>query len=1155
MQIKDIFSRDIDRDIKEVIKVDEKSSILDEVEEYVATEHITDQLLSVLDKYQETVLQPSDEINLWVSGFFGSGKSSFAKVLGYLLSNAQAGDTTVAERFFALNESPKAKALLTHIHLHAPTEAVLLDLNTAQTAFADGESIVLTIYRRLLGSLDYSTDLSLSELEFALEQTKELAAFKDKYAKVYSVSWESRRNVILAKNEASRVLHELDPQTYPAADSWAKTATPPPVSAKWFATRAMELLRRRRPNKKRLILIVDEVGQYVASSTDRMRDLQGLAEECQKTRGALWLLATSQEKLTDIVDGLDGKKTEFAKAKDRFPIRVDLLSSDIDEVTGKRILDKTTEGETQIRQVLGDHRPKLATAVNLDSPRNLPFSDQDFVRLYPLVPYQLEVLIDAVTVRHKQGGASQTLGGSNRTILRHAQQLLSHEQVGLKDAKVGALVTLDRSYELLEDVVAPAWKNEVKKVSKEHGSESFEAKVMRVVALCTGMPWLPLNVRNIAALLHPSMSANPLDKPVEVALGNLVDELRLREVDGCFAMQNPEQKTWAQTRQGLDMKPADAARLSKEIFRDELNALTVKSAKNKTGRTFKVQVQVENETLHAGDIILGFHRTTDLHLLEIASHPDEAKNHIAWTYSRSEETWEALLEWHRSVEMISKFDNPNQTDAQQQLLTEERLHLDAGRDRAARLLAADLAAGQTIFQGLTDLAPSGQLRTAAENLVSESLPTIYPHLSTFAGVFSKADITKILRADTLDGLPTAVGPDGLGLFRLTKKGREFITDQGPIEAVVTFIAGQEQYGEQLSGGQLQSHFEAPPYGATLEALQAVLAGAMRAGLLEVFAQAVRITSAGDQRLAEVFGKANRFKAATFKLADATGPSLDERARVVEWLQEFMGTKVGVNLGDLALAGREVGAGLYKPFIAAKGALDGARLAVSPPIVALEELFVLLEGDDRTVVSTLHDRGPDLVAGRQALQKLKGLIEDNLSPLRDAQEAVKLGAILDEEALAQASAGLQQVLDKADYGTDLARIKSLTTKIEDGARAVTEQTKSALSDVVTAEVSKLRSTYDTVKDADFATAVEPLVKLNQASELGVLRNNVKAVPYEVSKAAEKLSGLSTNQNVRHVKAAEVWSKPIRNEAELDTALALLRQAVLEQLNDETEVRFR
>src|SRR5262249_6093627 len=100
-KIQDIFRRPIGRTIEEVIKVDlaDEDIVAQELDEYVATDHIVDSLEEVLDAYQETILKPSELTNLWVSGFFGSGKSSYAKVLGYLLANPMILGRTAADRF------------------------------------------------------------------------------------------------------------------------------------------------------------------------------------------------------------------------------------------------------------------------------------------------------------------------------------------------------------------------------------------------------------------------------------------------------------------------------------------------------------------------------------------------------------------------------------------------------------------------------------------------------------------------------------------------------------------------------------------------------------------------------------------------------------------------------------------------------------------------------------------------------------------------------------------------------------------------------------------------------------------------------------------------------------------------------------------------
>src|SRR5680860_68831 len=126
MKIAELFRRDIRRTIEEVVKVDlaDDAVIANELDEYVATEHIIEEFEKVLDGYQESINSPNESCTVWVSGFFGSGKSSWAKVLGYLLSNPVISGAPAVDRFFERTEAPRLRALLNTIHTQAPTLAV-----------------------------------------------------------------------------------------------------------------------------------------------------------------------------------------------------------------------------------------------------------------------------------------------------------------------------------------------------------------------------------------------------------------------------------------------------------------------------------------------------------------------------------------------------------------------------------------------------------------------------------------------------------------------------------------------------------------------------------------------------------------------------------------------------------------------------------------------------------------------------------------------------------------------------------------------------------------------------------------------------------------------------------------------------------------------
>ena len=291
MKIAEIFRHDLAREIKEVIKVDDAdiAAVTDELREYVVTDHIHDEFGDLLEQYQDSINKPSEIVNAWVSGFFGSGKSSFAKVFGYILANPTLGTSTAADLFTTKLPTLQVRALLNTIHSQAPTLSIFVDLSASRNVAKEGEAVVLPLYRELLTQLDYARNRELAELEITLEDDGRLEAFIDAFEKATGYKWRDRRDKPVALNEASRALHELDPATYPAADSYARTRPAVEVTNNWFAKRALELLARRRPHAVRIVFVVDEAGQYVSRSVHRMLDLQGLAQAFQKERaGCGW---------------------------------------------------------------------------------------------------------------------------------------------------------------------------------------------------------------------------------------------------------------------------------------------------------------------------------------------------------------------------------------------------------------------------------------------------------------------------------------------------------------------------------------------------------------------------------------------------------------------------------------------------------------------------------------------------------------------------------------------------------------------------------------------------------------------------------------------------------------------------------------------------
>jgi len=533
MRVKDVFQRDVGRSIPEVIRVNSDDALVEEIDEYVVTDHILDQIEAVFESYEESIHTLSGHTNVWVSGFFGSGKSHFVKMLGYLAENPEIGGRTVLERFTERVDAPRLKALLETSHSRAPALVVFVDMSTARDVARDGESIVLPLYRALLDRLGYSRNFLLAELEYGLESDGEIAAFEEAFHQVSkdNRTWKERRYSVLAKGEASHALHKLWPERYPTADAWAKQVDPVHITAHWFAERALSLLERRGGGCKRLVLVVDEVGQYVARSPGRMIDLEVLAVALSRPRGMIWLIVTSQGEIDPLK-----QRDSLALIRDRFQINIDLLPSDIEEVIARRLLDKTLAGRDELIAQLAPDGNKVLINIGLDSAtRGIGPSVDDDLRFYPFAPYQLSLLIDVVSA-WRASSTSSLFGVLHKPIISIAQQLVISHRIGVVDRPAGDLVTMDNAYDLLESLVPADCSGVVAGVVSRYGNNSIETQVTKVVALFSTVDHLPVTPDNISVLLHPSLAAEPLLTEVIEALGRLTADGYLEDIDGSYQL-------------------------------------------------------------------------------------------------------------------------------------------------------------------------------------------------------------------------------------------------------------------------------------------------------------------------------------------------------------------------------------------------------------------------------------------------------------------------------------------------------------------------------------------------------------------------------------------------------------------------------------------
>ncbi len=788
-------------------------------------------------------------------------------------------------------------------------------------------------------------------------------------------------------------------------------------------------------------------------------------------------------------------------------------------------------------------------------------AEDELVRLYPLLPYQIQLLIDAVSVRRAQGGSSPTVGGSSRTIIKHAQQLIVHPKHGLGIHDIGSLVTLDRSYELLEELIPTSWRAEIEQVADRYGYDSLEAKVIKAVALCVEVPALPLTAENIAVLLHPDITAESLRDKVTQAIGRLMADDRLRETDDGYKLQSPEQKDWEQARRTIDLTQGPSVRLRRLLIKSALSALTVSK-----GRAFKIDVSVEGETVVPGDLPLHIDEANPARREELrsASRENANANRLTWTYelSPNNDTWNALLELHRSRTMIERRDTPNKTPTEVELLGEERERERRLETTTLQRIARDLAAGQLIFRGRVDGVDGGDLRTTAQRLVSDRLDEIYPQLEQFTANIRRDDVMTVLRTTNLGLLPEALRDSSIGLIRVTPSGYELVTDSGPLAALAAEIRTRASYGHEATGSYLESHFAAPPYGAQVEVVQALCAAGLRAGLLEVIHQGQRIANPSDARLDQVFGTLPRFRAAAFRPPALTDFPLERRVDLAEKLEHLTGQAPSGYATDVLagtirsffLPGREA-------IIRVQSALGGIGIPVPAVVARTRDIIERLgSNDDLEVVKTAHDTWADLVPGRKGAARLDEFTGNHLEDLRAAKrEASRSPAGLTADMAAK-HAELLDLLASGDLVAHAARIGTITHQLTDSRNAAASEAAERLRIFLIELRSKIAERYGDLGQVAVDEALRPIDALAPPDDLSdidavTLETRIDSARNRAEKATHQLDELRAAGHLAWVRVSDLVTDAITSEEELDPVLERIREAVAAELADGKHVRLQ
>ncbi len=549
MGMKGLYAKVIFRSIDGVVKADDATKVASEVDEYVMTKEIRDGLKDIVGAWNQ-IDAPSNGV--WISGFFGSGKSHLLKMLSYLLGE-QAGSQPVTREDVERAFEQKVTGDETIIadlkrSLHTPTRAVLfnIDAKDDKSTRERGSAMIEVFYKVYFEARGlYSKDLGVGALERDLENRGELARFHEAYLEEAGHTWEvGRVNTVFSEALVSKALARLGHQVDQPFRSYREQLN---LSAEAFAQDVASWLERQGPHQ-RIAFFVDEVGQFIGDDSQLMLNLQTITEQlATHCPGRAWVFVTSQEELSGIMEQMNERRsTDFSKIQGRFAIKVSLSTEEVTDVIARRLLTKSEQGASELDEMwqrFGAGFPSMFRFPEGSKKYDNYLTRDSFVAKYPFVDYQFEMFTQAMrglsdndlfTGRHSSVGA--------RSLLGVCQQIAQE----LTDDELGTVASFDRFYDGIAAMLKSDVKDNIGRASQDSRTrDPFTMSVLKVLLLVRYVDSFQAYPRNIAVLLRRSLDedANQLEARVDRALRTLSDQVYVqRQVDGTYAYMTNEEK-------------------------------------------------------------------------------------------------------------------------------------------------------------------------------------------------------------------------------------------------------------------------------------------------------------------------------------------------------------------------------------------------------------------------------------------------------------------------------------------------------------------------------------------------------------------------------------------------------------------------------------
>ncbi len=819
--LKHIFQKPVNRPIEGVIKADDEASLRLEIEEYVLTNEVEKRLESFLDAYNNY----EGANGVWVSGFFGSGKSHLLKMLALLLENRQIDGVSALDLFLPkCGDNEILRGDLKRA-FSIPSKSILFNIDQKADVISKTQidallAVFVKVFDETCGY--YGKQGHIAQFERDLDSRGLYDQFKSAYEATTGRTWQSGREQALleGKNIAKAYAQVTGDDENSVSGILDKYRSQYKVSIEDFADQVYAFIERQASDF-RLNFFVDEVGQYIADNVKLMTNLQTIAESlATKCRGRAWVIVTAQEDMSSVVGEMDKQQgNDFSKIQARFANRMKLTSADVAEVIQKRLLTKNEDGVGQLSNIYHVQSNNFKTLFDFAdgsvSYRN--FQDRDhFIHSYPFIPYQFALFQSAIqnlSLHNAFEGKHSSVG--ERSMLGVFQQVA----IQIEEHEIGQLATFD----LMFEGIRTALKSQIQRAiiqAEGHLDNPFAIRLLKTLFLVKYVKEFKPTLRNLCILMLDGFNQDlpALRNRVEEALNLLEQQTYVQRNGELYDYLTDEEKDVEEEIKNTEVESTDvAAELEKIIFDNIIKNRKIRYDENGQDYSFTRKL---DERLFGREYELCIHVISPFH-----DNADNQATLVMHSYGRDElllllPSDDRLVRDLLMYKRTEKYIRQNISVTQQEAI--KRILHDKGFQNRER--NADIQQRVQLLMGKAKLfVAGGEIEIGSEDAQSrvlrgfhELISRAYPNLRMLRGInYTENDIGKCLKYSE-DGL------FGNDVTSLAESEQEMLA----------FIQSNNRGGVRTTLKSLLERFERKPYGWYYAAVLCTLANLCARGKVE-----------------------------------------------------------------------------------------------------------------------------------------------------------------------------------------------------------------------------------------------------------------------------------------------------------------------------------